>query len=121
MDYDRFEWADKESQLLAFEPHFKLTEKYKLPMYLHSRSTGTDFIDIIRANRNRFSTGVVHSYTGDTAEMLALVDLDLYIGINGCSMKTAENLEVVKAVPLERLMVETDCPYCDIRNSHASS
>ena len=90
-------------------------------MYLHSRSTGTDFIDIIRANRNRFSTGVVHSYTGDTAEMLALVDLDLYIGINGCSMKTAENLEVVKAVPLERLMVETDCPYCDIRNSHASS
>ena len=36
-------------------------------------------------------------------------------------MKTEENIQVVKAIPLERLMVETDCPYCDIRNSHASA
>ena len=106
---------------MAFEPHFKLTEKYKLPMYLHSRATDTEFIDIVRANRHRFSTGVVHSYTGTIEEMKALVDMDLYIGINGCSMKTEELIEVVKAVPIDRLMVETDCPYCDIRNSHASA
>ena len=36
-------------------------------------------------------------------------------------MKTAENCEIVKAIPIDRLMVETDCPYCDIRNSHASA
>ena len=36
-------------------------------------------------------------------------------------MKTAENMEIVKLVPMERLMVETDCPYCDIRNSHHSA
>ena len=92
LDYDRFEFADKESQLMAFEPHFKLTEKYKLPMYLHSRATGTEFIDIVRANRHRFSTGVVHSYTGSIEEMKALIDMELYIGINGCSMKTEELL-----------------------------
>lgn len=47
--------------------------------------------------------------------------MDLFIGVNGCSMKTAENCEIVKAIPVDRLMVETDCPYCDIRNSHASA
>lgn len=88
LDYDRFEFADKESQLLAFEPHFKLTEKYNLPMYLHSRATGSEFIDIIAANRHRFPTGVVHSFTGDLEEMQKICELDLFIGINGCSMKT---------------------------------
>ena len=36
-------------------------------------------------------------------------------------MKTQENCEVVKNIPLDRLMIETDCPYCDIRNSHISA
>jgi len=90
-------------------------------MYLHSRATDGDFNDIVKANRAKFSTGVVHSFTGTVEEMKELCEMDLYIGVNGCSMKTEENCEVVKQVPLDRLMVETDCPYCDIRNSHASA
>ena len=90
-------------------------------MYLHSRATGDEFASIIRANRHRFPTGVVHSFTGDLNELEQLVEMGLFIGVNGCSMKTEENCEVVKAIPLDRLMIETDCPYCDIRNSHASA
>ena len=52
--------------------------------------------------------------------MQELLEMDLYIGINGCSLKTEENLEIVKKIPLDRIMLETDSPYCDIRNSHAS-
>ena len=121
LDYDRYEFADKTCQLEAFEPHFRLTEKYNLPMYLHSRATGQEFNDIIRQNRQRFPTGVVHSFTGTLEEMQQLCELDLFIGVNGCSMKTAEQCEVVKVIPLDRMMIETDCPYCDIRNSHASA
>lgn len=121
LDYDRLEYASKEAQLLAFEPHFDLAQKHNLPMYLHSRATGSEFSDIVKANRHKFSTGVVHSFTGDLKELNDLLDMNLYIGVNGCSMKTEENCEIVKKVPLDRLMIETDCPYCDIRNSHAGA
>ena len=53
--------------------------------------------------------------------MQSLVSLGLDIGINGCSMKTEDNMEVVKAVPLERLQIETDGPWCEMRATHASS
>lgn len=69
LDYDRFEYANKEDQLLAFAPHFDLAEKYKLPMYLHSRATGDDFYNIVKENRHKFTTGVVHSFTGTIEEM----------------------------------------------------
>lgn len=69
LDYDRLEWASKEAQLLAFAPHFDLAEKHKLPMYLHSRATGQEFNNIVKANRHRFPGGVVHSFTGTLEEM----------------------------------------------------
>lgn len=73
---------------MAFEPHFELAEKFRLHMYLHSRNCEEDFIAILSKNRERFTIGVVHSFTGTKTELKALLDMDLFIGINGCSLRT---------------------------------
>ena len=121
LDYDRLEYSSKEVQLKHFPFHFDLAQKYKKPMYLHNRNTGGDFAKLVKENRHKFSGGVVHSFTGTLEEAKEILSLDLYIGINGCSLKTKENLDVVKEIPLDRIMLETDCPYCEIRNTHAGA
>jgi TatD DNase family protein len=67
--------------------------------------------------------GVVHSFTGSAGEAQELLGLHegLLIGVNGCSLKTAENLEAVASVPIDRLALETDAPWCGCRPSHASA
>ncbi|CAM0139857.1 unnamed protein product [Umbelopsis sp. WA50703] len=120
LDYDRTHFCPIDIQKKYFLRQFDLAEETGLPMFLHSRNTGSDFNDIIRANRTRFKGGVVHSFTGTMQEMTDLVELGLFIGINGCSLKTEENIEVVRAIPEDKLMLETDAPWCEIRSTHAS-
>lgn len=80
LDYDRLNYADKETQHKVFPFHFDLAQKYNLPMYLHSRATEGDFVKIVKENREKFPTGVVHSFTGDEEELNGILDMDLYIG-----------------------------------------
>ena len=64
---------------------------------------------------------MVHSFTGTKQEMLELVEMGWDIGVNGCSLKTVENCSVVKEIPLERLQLETDGPWCEMRASHTGT
>jgi len=121
LDYDRTQFCDISQQKRGFEMQFRLAEETKLPMFLHNRNTSGEFVEIVQRNRHRFSGGVVHSYTGTLDEAQTLIDLGLYIGINGCSLKTEENLQVVRKIPLNKILLETDCPYCEIRETHASN
>ncbi|RVD89249.1 uncharacterized protein DFL_000265 [Arthrobotrys flagrans] len=120
LDYDRFFLSDKESQLLVFEEQLRIAERVDLPLFLHSRAAEEDFNKLLFA-ANLPRKGLVHSFTGTLEEMKVLVEHGYDIGINGCSLKTEENLAVVKEIPLERLQIETDGPWCEIRNSHASA
>lgn len=98
-----------------------LTEKYKLPLFLHCRNSFTDFHEILWRNKEKLiHGGVVHSFDGTIKEALQLInDFNLFIGINGCSLKTVDNLKTVAQIPIERLLIETDCPWCSVRTSHA--
>ena len=125
LDYDRFNYSSKESQLRALTAQLQCSADSGLPLFLHSRGDGAsgDLINALSpfikagAFQNR---GVVHSFTGSIEEMRTFVDLGFSIGVNGCSLKTEENVEVVKAIPVSKLMFETDSPWCEIRPTHAS-
>ena len=122
LDYDRLQFCEKKDQMTGFLLQIDLAAKYGLPMFLHNRNTDGDFVATVRAHREKLTGGgVVHSFDGSMQEMLELVDLGFYIGVNGCSLRQHENLQVAKAIPLERLLIETDAPYCGIKNTHAGS
>lgn len=107
-DYYRPEFASIKTQKEVFKPHFDLAKKHDLPMYFHSRETGMDFVQTIKENRHMFPTGVVHSFTGTERELNQIIDMDQSVGVNGCSLKTAENLKNVKKIPQDRLMLESN-------------
>jgi TatD DNase family protein len=91
-----------------------------LPLFLHNRSVGHDLLDILTEYRDCWTAGgVVHSFD-DSLELAVrfMEDLDLYIGLNGCSLRTDESLAVVKELPLNKILLETDCPYCEVRKAH---
>jgi TatD DNase family protein len=81
LDFDRLQHCTREVQMQYFELQFKLAEETQLPMFLHSRATAGAMVDMLKKNRSRFTTGVVHSFDGDAEEAAAIVALDLYIGM----------------------------------------
>eukprot|EP00602_Paraphysomonas_sp_CaronLab_P010773 CAMPEP_0185039432 /NCGR_PEP_ID=MMETSP1103-20130426/36279_1 /TAXON_ID=36769 /ORGANISM="Paraphysomonas bandaiensis, Strain Caron Lab Isolate" /LENGTH=310 /DNA_ID=CAMNT_0027578317 /DNA_START=52 /DNA_END=981 /DNA_ORIENTATION=- len=121
LDYDRLQFCDKDWQRIGFIKQLELASEFKLPMFFHDRNTDGDFLALVTEHRDKISAGgVVHSFTGTIEEMVAYTSMGLYIGINGCSLKTEENLAVVKQIPVDRLLLETDAPWCAMKNSHAS-
>lgn len=125
LDYDRLHYCSKKIQLHSFAAQLELAASLKpqLPLFLHSRVAHDDFVRLLKEafgpRLERLEHGaVVHSFTGTAEEMRELMDLGLYIGTNGCSFKTAENCAVVKEIRLDRLMLETDGPWCEVRPSH---
>ena len=117
-----------------FERQLELSKTTEKPLFLHLREYSgeineetadlkatEDFLNIVSRNKESVvSGGVVHSFTGSLDELNRILnETSFYIGINGCSLKTKENLEVVKEVPLDRIMIETDCPWCEIKATHA--
>jgi TatD DNase family protein len=121
LDYDRLQFCPKQTQLDYFKLQLRLAQSTQLPMFLHNRNVNDDLYNLLKDNQDmwRTSGGVVHTFD-DSAELAAkFMDLGLFIGLNGCSLKTEENLSVVKTLPLDRILLETDCPYCEIRKTHA--
>ncbi|RKF60306.1 Deoxyribonuclease Tat-D [Erysiphe neolycopersici] len=122
LDYDRLELCPKEVQLEFFERQLSIAVQVQLPLFLHSRAAHVDFIRLLSSREAELPLrGVVHSFTGSCAEMEELISKGWHIGVNGCSLKTDANCDVVRAIPLQYLHLETDGPWCEIRPSHAGA
>jgi TatD DNase family protein len=89
-------------------------------MFLHCRNSAQDLISILGEYRDFWSEGVVHSFDGTLEEAQQFISMGLYIGINGCSLKTESNLKVVSKLSPFKIMIESDAPWCGLKKSHAS-
>ncbi|XP_014254061.1 putative deoxyribonuclease TATDN1, partial [Cimex lectularius] len=118
LDYDRLNFSGKELQLKYFEKQLELCKNVKLPLFLHCRNAFDDVHSLLNKHKPLFG-GVVHSFDGTAEQADAFIKQGFHIGVNGCSLKTEDNLKAVREIPSDRLMIETDSPWCDVRPTHA--
>lgn len=111
LDY-HYDEPSPDIQKEAFVYQLKLAEKYKLPVIIHSRDAHEETINIIE-KYPLSRKGVVHCFSSSKELALRYVKDGFYIGIGGVvTFKNAKKArEVTEAVPLERILLETDCPY----------
>jgi TatD DNase family protein len=113
LDYFR-NFSPRAAQVSAFRRQLDLAVQLRKPVFLHERDAHDEFVAILREYRPRLAGGVAHCFTGGNSEASASLDLGLYIGITGwiCDERRGLHLrEVVRTIPAERLLVETDGPY----------
>lgn len=121
LDYVYLDRADKATQQRAFRDQLELAIMLQLPLFLHVRESTEDFISIIKPYLSQLPRrGLVHSFAGSRDEMLKLVELGLDISVNGISFRTEGQRDMVKHIPLERLQLETDAPWCEILSTDPS-
>ena len=96
-----------------FVRQLELAREINKPVIIHSREAAKDTYDIMKANNAAEVGGVVHCYSYSTELALEFVKMGFYIGIGGVvTFQNAKKMvEVVASVPLEHLLLETDCPY----------
>ena len=113
LDFFR-DFSDRDDQHAAFEKHIELAKHHNLPMFLHERDAYPAFYEQLAPHRGDLKQVVVHCFTGTEEALEAYLDLDCHIGITGwiCDERRGTHLlELVRRIPLQRLLIETDSPY----------
>ncbi|HEY6527669.1 MAG TPA: TatD family hydrolase [Cellvibrionaceae bacterium] len=97
----------------SFKNHLIAGAQLKLPVIVHTRQAQQDTLSLMSTFADQNSAGVMHCFTEDWAMAKAALDMNFYISISGIvTFKNAADLrEVVKKIPLDRLLIETDSPY----------
>ncbi|MCS7152173.1 MAG: TatD family hydrolase [Endomicrobia bacterium] len=102
--------SQKEKQIDAFISHIKLAKELSLPIVVHSRNSISEVYKLLL--EYKVSIGVMHCFSGDLEFAKKIIDLGLFIGLTGIiTFKNYKNLDIVKNVPLEYIVIETDTPY----------
>ena len=113
LDYHR-NYSPQAAQIEAFERQLQIAVDCAKPLFLHQRDAHADFMAVLRNFTGRIGKVVVHCFTGTREEMVDYLDAGWHIGITGwlCDERRGTHLrELVRDIPAERLMIETDSPY----------
>lgn len=108
-----YEFSSHSAQEQAFRSSIDIALRADLPLIIHNREADAATLAVLTEMKSSNLRGVVHCFTSDTEFALRCVELGFYIGFTGIiTFRKADRLrEVVKAVPHDRILIETDCPY----------
>jgi TatD DNase family protein len=108
--FHRHSTPDKQKE--AFELQLDIAADLDLPVIIHDRDAHNELLRILKSRKRQFQ-GVIHCFSGDHELAMALVELGFFISLPGTvTYKNAAHAQdVASRIPLDRLMVETDCPY----------
>lgn len=109
LDY-HYDGYSREKQLKLFEEQLILAKELDLPVIVHSRDACEDTLNMLKKHRPK---GVVHCFSGSAETAKEIIKLGMYIGFTGVlTFKNAKKaLKALDEVPLDKLLLETDCPY----------
>ena len=113
LDYNR-NYSTPAQQRQAFAAQLQLACEAALPVFLHQRDAHDDFVSMIAEYRHELAGAVAHCFTGTAEEATEYVAMGMYIGVTGwvCDERRGQDLQqAVQAIPLDRVMLETDAPY----------
>jgi len=111
LDYYR-DLSPRDVQRRVFAEQLELAKRLDLPVCLHNRESTDDLLAIVRAAGSTHR-GVVHSFLGDADLATEFLDLGLHLAVGGpiTFPKNGALREAVRRIPMDRLLIETDCPY----------
>ncbi|RMH93830.1 hydrolase TatD [Lysobacter pythonis] len=113
LDYFR-DFSPRPMQRKAFERQLQIGADTGKPLFLHQRDAHADFMAMMKNFDGRLGPAVVHCFTGTREELFDYLDRDWHVGITGwlCDERRGEHLRaLVRHIPADRLMIETDAPY----------
>ena len=108
-----YNFSPREKQFAAFEAQIQLAKKLGLPIVVHSRESNPEALEILKSRSRDIVGCVFHCFSGDADFAREVLEMGFYIGIDGpITYKASQKLrDVVAMCPLDRLLIETDCPY----------
>lgn len=113
LDFNR-NFSAPEQQLIVFKEQINLAAELNMPLFLHQRDAFSPWFTELKPFINRIPAMVAHCFTGNKKELEQCIAANMYIGITGwlCDERRGKELqEIVKLIPLNRLLIETDAPY----------
>ena len=112
LDY-HYDDCDRSRQIRLFEAQLDLLKKHDLPVIIHSRDASNDLYQVLKSNANLLKNGfLMHCYSESLEQAKRYLDLGGYFAFGGViTFKNSKKDDIVRAIPLDRLMAETDAPY----------
>jgi TatD DNase family protein len=117
LDFFRIESQNEEkiknNQKVVFEKHLELSQKVKKPLVVHCRSALDELLKILTQNKNLLlpNPGVMHFFTGSKDQARQFLNLNFYFTFGGVITFSKDYDEVIKYLPLDKILTETDAPY----------